>query len=635
MKKFLFSIIFLLLCLNIVLEAQQTTRILKGKNENAFTRIGPSEVFNYRYQLGKIATSNFIVDYDLNVPLDAETAFNYAIELWSYEIVLTKPLKIKVSFVFESGETLGRTTVPQYRNNYSGLTLTDRQYPISLAKNLDNTIIFDDYDIIIQFNGYQPFNYAIDGQPIEYRYDFVSVALHEIGHGLGLSGASNIDANGNASIRFSGYPNNTSNSYPTITDEYYVSGSTKLINVTNPNTLKNLFLSNNVYFNGPHAKIANNNQNVKMYAPSTWENGSSIDHLDEDTFPKGNENSLMTPSLCRAEVIHSPGKIFLAMLQDYGYTLSRKITFISPSIGSQVVKNQNFTVQWFDNISGLGDYINIELWKVTSLEPMFISSINETEIYSSPGITNNTFNWLVSNTLTDDFYFLKAVGYNHTVNFGKSSNFSISTVPEAPHFSPPPGQYATTQYVSLYTNSQVSEIRYTLDGSEPTPTSTIFIPGSPIVVSSSLSIRAKSYLILSDGSKVSSPPSFADYYIGANSLVKEFTTTNGNYGWVNNGSGASSGTNWIQMGRPSNNNNAVYRSYAKWSGIKSKIPAGAHIQSVEFDIPVNQIMTTEASLEFRYYTGGSNPVDKWVNIGFGNAISTTPVDNILHILDKT
>ncbi|HRP37134.1 MAG TPA: chitobiase/beta-hexosaminidase C-terminal domain-containing protein, partial [Candidatus Dojkabacteria bacterium] len=581
-----------------------------------------------RNQLGKIAISNFIVDYDVSVPQAAETAFDYAVEIWSHLIALSKPVKIKVSYIYEPGGILGQTSVNQFRNNYSGLPKTDRQYPISLAKNLDNNINFNDYDITMVFNGNQPFNYATDGQPVTNQYDFVSVALHEIGHGLGLYGAANIDENGNASISFSGHPNYTSNSYPTISDEYYVSGSTKLIDVTNPNTLKNLLLSNNVYFNGSNAKIANNNQNVKMYAPSIWEGGSSIDHLDEDTFPAGNENSLMTPYIDRAEVNHSPGKIFLAMLKDYGHTLGRNITFNSPIAGSQIVKNQNFTVKWFDNISGLGDYIDLELWKVTSVDPMFISTINTSPIYSSPGTTNNTFNWLVSNTLSDGFYFLKAVGYNHTVSLGKSTDFSISTIPEAPHFSPPPSQYATTQYVSLYTNSPVSEIRYTLDGSEPTPTSPIFTPASAIVVSSSIRIRARSYLILSDNSKVASPTSDADYYIGANSFVKEFTTSSGNYGWIYYGTvGAGSGINWIQMGLPSDNNDAKYRSYAKWSGIKSQIPAGAYIQSVEFDIPVNQIMTTAASLEFRYYSGGGDIINKWNNIGAGTPVATMPANS--------
>ena len=127
---------------------------------------------------------------------------------------------------------------------------------------------------------------------------------------------------------------------------------------------------------------------------------------------------------------------------------------------------------------------------------------------------------------------------------------------------------------------------------------------------------------------MSSPTSDADYYIGANSFVKEFYTASGNYGWIYNGTnGAGSGSNEIRMGLPSTSSDAKYRSYAKWSGIKSQIPAGAYIQSVEFEIPVNQIMTTPASLEFRYYTGGGNIVDKWNQIGNGTPVATMPANS--------
>jgi len=99
MKKFLFLLIISLLYSNTGLVAQQITKILKGTNHNAYTRIGPPEVFTYRNQLGKIAISNFIVDYDVSVPQAAETAFDYAVEIWSHLIALSKPVKIKRRYI--------------------------------------------------------------------------------------------------------------------------------------------------------------------------------------------------------------------------------------------------------------------------------------------------------------------------------------------------------------------------------------------------------------------------------------------------------------------------------------------------------------------------------------------------------
>ena len=59
MKKYLYPLLMLLFVFNTEFEAQQITQVLKGTDHNAYTRIGPPEVFLYRFQLGKIATSSF------------------------------------------------------------------------------------------------------------------------------------------------------------------------------------------------------------------------------------------------------------------------------------------------------------------------------------------------------------------------------------------------------------------------------------------------------------------------------------------------------------------------------------------------------------------------------------------------
>ena len=119
--------------------------------------------------------------------------------------------------------------------------------------------------------------------PVADYFDFVTVALHEIGHGLGLSGSFNVESNAGY-FGFNGFPVSTSNTYPTISDQFYLSGSTRLIDVTSSSTLGGLLQNNNVWYDGTNAKKANNNQNIKMYAPSVWEAGSSINHLDESAF---------------------------------------------------------------------------------------------------------------------------------------------------------------------------------------------------------------------------------------------------------------------------------------------------------------------------------------------------------------
>ncbi|MDP0972089.1 hypothetical protein Q6294_34735, partial [Klebsiella pneumoniae] len=57
----------------------------------------------------------------------------------------------------------------------------------------------------------------------------------------------------------------------------------------------------------------------RIYAPTTFSEGSSISHFDENTYPAGSDNSLMLPSVRTAEVNHKPGELLLRALQEMGW----------------------------------------------------------------------------------------------------------------------------------------------------------------------------------------------------------------------------------------------------------------------------------------------------------------------------
>ena len=74
-----------------------------------------------------------------------------------------------------------------------------------------------------------------------------------------------------------------------------------------------------MFFDSVRVRNVNGGQPARLYAPATWQQGSSYSHLDEATYPQGDANSLMTPSLNSAEAIHSPGGISLALLKSIGW----------------------------------------------------------------------------------------------------------------------------------------------------------------------------------------------------------------------------------------------------------------------------------------------------------------------------
>jgi hypothetical protein len=160
--------------------------------------------------------------------------------------------------------------------------------------------------------------FGVDGETPAGQYDFVSVVLHELGHGLGFSGSATVDGNLGSWGLGSGFP--------FIYDVFVENGAgEQLIDTTifpNPSEeLADQLQGGDLYFAGPAATMANDGEPPELYAPDPWLQGSSYSHLDEDAFPAGDPNSLMTPALDTAEAIHNPGAITRGIFTDQGWTI--------------------------------------------------------------------------------------------------------------------------------------------------------------------------------------------------------------------------------------------------------------------------------------------------------------------------
>src|SRR5690606_28739542 len=219
--------------------------------------------------------------------------------------------------------------------NVYGFQGSPTAYPVALMKQRENTSSLPnapEYDIEATFNSAFDWYFDTDGNTPVGQIDFVSVVIHEIGHGLGFFSSAQYNASNEGSLGF-----NESLLYG-VYDQFMLQGinGTPLISLTEGVALGNAFTSNNVYCSSEDATAANNNAQPKLYAPNPWDGGSSMSHLDEATFIPGDENSLMTPAIGPGESNHNPGAITLGLFADMGWVLCTSEAVDCPDLGFNI-----------------------------------------------------------------------------------------------------------------------------------------------------------------------------------------------------------------------------------------------------------------------------------------------------------
>jgi len=305
------------------------TSCLKVIPVNAHTYVPPSvNVPNPSYASfsSSSSTSNtIIVNYTgFGSYPQAQSAFQYAVDIWAAILPINVPIVIEANFDALGTNVLGSAGPYTFINNFSNAPQPNIFYPIALANTLAGfDILPNDPDINATFSNQFNWYYGTDGNPPSGTADFVSVVLHELAHGFGYVSSFNYD-NGDSSdgTECTGVAGLGCVNVPNVTFDPSLSRANgTLLNSypTNSTAMASAETSNDVYWDGSSATSANSGVNPKIHAPNPYEPGSSLSHLDENTYPSGNPNSLMTAFIFLAEAIHDPGPITLGILQDIGW----------------------------------------------------------------------------------------------------------------------------------------------------------------------------------------------------------------------------------------------------------------------------------------------------------------------------
>ena len=463
---------------------------------NRFTYVKPPSTFLNRDALSKTQTSTITFTYIGNWDPQAKIAADYAAYIWSYLINSNKQIKIEAELKSLSSGVLASTYPVEWVENFPNAPNPDVKYPISLAEAIADQELNlpNEYEIHIDVNSNETdWYYGLDGNTPAEKIDFLTVMLHEITHGLGFAG----------SFQYSGGQGSWGDEgKPYVYDLFPVFGSIpstpyKLTNTqTYPNpsySLGDALTSNNIYFDGWKTKLMNNDQLPKLYAPNVWAGGSSISHFDENYYPAGNSNSLMTYKIDKAEAIHSPGEVGLAVLEDLGWEINRIITVLEPKGGLVYQPGNSPIIRWTDNEYGV---ISIDLYKYINGNYQYHSFI--TSYVSQQGTMNEYANWVVPND--NGTFKIRMLNPSTGEGYGDSDPFIISNLPTVatPVITPPGGIHPPPPPalgITISCATPDADIYYTQDGSVPSgpPQINGTLYQNPFTIDSDRTIKAKAF----------------------------------------------------------------------------------------------------------------------------------------------
>lgn len=292
----------------------------------------------------------------------AKAAFEAALSVWSHTVESSVPIVVEATAKQLPPGALGAAGPADVLRNERG-TPTREGDPLARAEASLADDVFEPLalfnartrrdaapgqpDIVAQFDPSQSFLYfGLDGRPGPEQYDFRSIVLHEIGHGLGIVGSGEVTAAGRATIGLPGANGNAAVRAPLAFDEHTYTttpqqagnGGRRLLDLPNGSAeLRTALTGEQLYWAGQLARTAAGGNEVRLFAPSqcgqvglerpcragesAFQPASSYGHLDERTYPAGSPETLMTPVLDNGESVAAPGQIALGLLSDMGYAV--------------------------------------------------------------------------------------------------------------------------------------------------------------------------------------------------------------------------------------------------------------------------------------------------------------------------
>ncbi|MBI2715624.1 MAG: VCBS repeat-containing protein [Rhizobiales bacterium] len=352
-------------------------------------------------------------------------AFQRAADIWASRLSSNVTIRVRAQFnpltCDASSAILGSAGPISVYRDFSGAPVASTWYAVALASALNGSDLDagDDINATFSSNIGTPgclsssgWYYGLDGNTPGNRIDFVSVLLHELGHGLGflslvdLASGAKLQGFNDAYMRFLENHGASPPDYPSMTNAQRVAASTSTGNLhwtgANVRAVSGLLTAGAV---GDH---------VRMFAPNPAESGSSVSHWDTVLVP----NQVMEPNYTGP--LHNP-ILELPLFKDIGWTVPARLRDFNGNLMSDILWRYGPTgsvVMWLMNgttvttsagiggdanwtIVGTGDFNGDGksdiLWRNASSGGVVMWLMNGTQVTTSAGIGGDA-NWTIVGT---------------------------------------------------------------------------------------------------------------------------------------------------------------------------------------------------------------------------------------------
>lgn len=271
-------------------------------------------------------------------------AFEYAATIWSS--LLTSSVEINVDAAMDplGSGILGQAGPTTVHRNFSNTPVANTWYVQALANKFAGMDLDPmSSDMSVTFSSDFPFYFGLDGNTPGGQYDFVSVVLHELSHGLGflsLVNPSTGDKFGGINDVYSLHLEEHGAipaDYPTMTDGQRVIAGTSGVNLHF--TGQEVVAKSGMLTAGKESVSGH----VEMYAPGAPSPGSSVSHFNKVMKP----DQLMEHSISSGEAIHSVG-LAAELLADLGWDVILGPMITSPATYS-TLPGSAVTFDWAAN----------------------------------------------------------------------------------------------------------------------------------------------------------------------------------------------------------------------------------------------------------------------------------------------